>query len=352
MKTATRIAAASLLLLPLSLLSGSLPVAAQETPRVKVLATTTDLAALAREVGGDAVEVSCLMTGPEDPHFLDARPSFARRAHDADLFVKTGMDLEIGYEVPIVRDARNPKIQPGTAGYCDASVDVDKLEVPAGVVDRSRGDVHAAGNPHYLTDPVRAAGVASTIAASLGKVDPPRAKEYVRRAEEFGRRVDEALFGKGILEKAPARRLARLLSEGRLAAWLKEKGLEGELGGWAKDLLPASGGEVVAYHSSFLYLLDRFHLGAAAYLEPKPGVPPSPAHLRTVAETMKARKVPAVLCAVFNPKDVPAALAAETGAKVVVLEHVPGALGKEEDYLAFVDRNVKALAEALRGAGR
>lgn len=214
----------------LLLAAAALPGAAQETRRLRVLATTTDLAALCREVGGEAVEVSCLMTGPEDPHFLDARPAYARRAADADLFVKTGLDLEIGYEVPIVRDARNARIQPGAAGYCDASAEVDRLEVPTTAVDRSQGDVHSLGNPHYLADPVRAAVAGRTIAASLGRVDPARAKEYAARAEEFGRRVDEALFGAEILGKAPARRLARLLAEGRLAAWLEEKDLGGASG--------------------------------------------------------------------------------------------------------------------------
>src|SRR5688572_1357081 len=140
------------------LIAGAAP--AQETKVVNVLTTTTDLAAIAREVGGDAVKVSSLAKGPEDPHFLDARPSFARMARDADLFVKVGLDLEAGYEGPIVLQARNPRIQPGTPGYCDASAGVDLLEVPAGTVDRGLGDVHAGGNPHYLLDPVRAKGVA------------------------------------------------------------------------------------------------------------------------------------------------------------------------------------------------
>ena len=139
---------------------------AQEPAKVRVLATTTDLAALVREVGGDAVQVDCLTTGPEDPHFLDARPSFVRLAHEADLFVKIGMELEIGYEVPIVRDARNPRIQPGAPGYCDASAAVDRLEVPTGTVDRSLGDVHPQGNPHYLLDPVRAKAVQAALILS------------------------------------------------------------------------------------------------------------------------------------------------------------------------------------------
>ena len=324
---------------------------AQETTRVRVLATTTDLAALAREVGGDGVRVDCLTRGPEDSHFLDARPSFVRQAHEADLFLKVGLDLEAGYEVPIVRDARNPRIQPGQPGHCDASAGVGLLEVPTGVVDRSRGDVHAGGNPHYLADPVRAKTVAETIAASLSAVDPARTERWKSGAADFARRADEALFGKDLLAVAPARRLERLLARGELAAWLKKEGHEGKVGGWAKLLAPHAGAKVVAYHGHFTYLLDRFGLTTVALLEPKPGIPPSPRHVRTVVETIRASGARAILCTVFQPKDIPEAVAAETGARVAVLPHMPGALGEDADYLAFVDRAVRILAGAL-GAAR
>lgn len=322
------------------------------TDKVRVLATTTDLAALAREVGGAAVEVDCLTRGPEDPHFLDARPSFVRLAHDADLFLKTGLDLEAGWEVPIVRDARNPRIQPGSPGHCDASAGIDLLEVPAGPVDRSSGDVHGRGNPHYLLDPVRAKTAAGTIAAALAAVDPPRAPAFREGAEAFSRRVDEALLGRELLEHASASRLARMLAEGRLGVWLDGKGLRGKEGGWSRRMLPHAGASVVAHHASFSYLLDRFHVGTAALLEPRPGVPPTPRHLKGVAETVKERGLRAILCTVFNPKDVPRALAGETGARVVVLAHMPGALEAGQDYLSFVDANVRALAAALDGEPR
>jgi len=322
----------------------------EEPKRIRVLTTTTDLAALAREVGGDAVQVDCLTAGPEDAHFLDARPSFVRKAHEADLFVKVGMGLELGYEVPIVRDARNPRIQPGTAGYCDASSVIDRLEVPTGTVDRSMGDVHPEGNPHFLTDPVRAKAVAGAIADSLARVDPPRTDRWKAGAEAFARRVDEAMFGKDLLEAAPVRRLERLLARGELAGWLEEKGLEGKAGGWARTMLPLAGTKVVAYHGHFTYLLDRFGIGTAAYLEPKPGVPPTPGHLRTVVETMKAGKVLTVIRTVFNPATVAEAVARETGARVEVLAHMPGATEGTEDYLSFVGANVERLAGAVRPA--
>ncbi len=329
------------------LIAASAP--ARETKVVNVLTTTTDLAAIAREVGGDAVKVSSLARGPEDPHFLDARPSFARMARDADLFVKTGLDLEVGYEGPIVLQARNPGIQPGTAGYCDASAGLDLLEVPAGTLDRSLGDVHAGGNPHYLLDPVRAKVVAGTIAESLASVDPPRAAAYRERAKAFAAGLDERMFGAKLLERAPAKRLERLLAEGKLAAYLREKGWEAELGGWAKELLPFAGARVVAYHSLFVYLLDRFHIEETARLEPKPGVPPSPRHTRKVVDAMKAGGIRVLLAAVYNPKDVPESVARETGGRVIVLAHMPSAVEGTDGYASFVDHNVKALAAALGG---
>lgn len=328
------------------------PAAAQEEPRiVRVLATTTDLAALVREVGGDAVRVDCLTRGPEDPHFLEARPSFVRLARDADLLVKTGVDLEAGYEVPLVRDSRNPRIQPGAPGHCDASAGIDLLDVPTGVVDRSAGDVHALGNPHFLLDPVRGAAASRTIAAALGRVDPPRAERYGKAAEAFALRVDEALFGKDLLAEAPARRLGRLLADGRLAAWAKERGCEAKVGGWARGMAPLAGRKAVAYHGTFAYLADRFGFRIVAHLEPKPGIPPSPRHVRTVADAMKADGVRAILRTVFQPRDVPDALAAETGGAVAVLAHMPGALEGTDGYIPWVDANVRALAAVL-GEGK
>jgi ABC-type Zn uptake system ZnuABC Zn-binding protein ZnuA len=251
--------------------------------------------------------------------------------------------------VPIVRDARNPRIQPGTAGYFDASTAVAPLEVPTGVVDRSLGDVHPEGNPHYLLDPVRAKAVAKALADALERLDPARAGRWREGAEAFARRADEAMFGKDLLEAVPVKRLERLLARGELGEWLKSKGLEGKAGGWARTMVPLAGTRFVAYHGYFTYLADRFHLETVAYLEPKPGVPPSPRHLRTVVESMKARSVPAILCTVFNPRDVAEAVAKETGARVEVLAHMPGALGEDADYFSCVDRNVRLLAASLGG---
>jgi zinc/manganese transport system substrate-binding protein len=333
----------------LAALAGA-PALGEDVRKVRVLTTTTDLREIAREVGGDAVEVDCLTRGPEDPHFLDARPSFVRLAHDADLFVKVGMDMEIGYEVPIVRDARNPRIQPGRPGYCDASRNVPKLEVPAGEVTRALGDVHAQGNPHYMLDPVRAKVVAASVADSLAAVDPPRAAHYRGRAEDFGKRIDAAMFGEAILADVPSKRLERYLAEGRLGAFLREKGLESKLGGWAKELLPFSGAKIVGYHGNFNYLAARFRLEVAAQLEPKPGIPPTPQHLKSVVERMRAEGMSVVVFTPYQPKAVPERVAEEATGRAVRLAHMPGALPGTDDYFACIGADVRALAGALRAA--
>src|SRR2546423_3383976 len=178
--------AAALVVAPL--LAGR--VLAQDRERVKVLATTTDCRELCKEVGGDDVVVTCLMKGPEDPHFLDARPSFIRAASEADALVLTGMELEVGYEPLLLSESRNGKIQKGQPGYVDCSVDIDKLEVPTANIDRSLGDVHPFGNPHYLLAPVRAQKAAKTIADAFAAIDPSHGDGYRKRLDAFDRKID------------------------------------------------------------------------------------------------------------------------------------------------------------------
>src|SRR5262245_39411666 len=262
--------------------------AGDDVAKLRVLATTTDVRELCKEVGGADVDVTCLTKGPEDPHFLDARPSFVKAAAEADALVVTGMELEIGYEPLLLSESRNGRIQKGQPGYVDCSAEIAKLEVPTGTVDRSQGDVHPFGNPHYLTDPVRAKQAAKTIAGAFATIDAPRAEGYRKRLADFQHRVDVALWGEALLAEQKAERLENRLADGTLVAFLAQRKLEGKLGGLAADLAPFSGRKVVAYHGTMRYLLDRFHLEEIGQLEPKPGIPPSPRHLAELEERMKA----------------------------------------------------------------
>ena len=197
---------------------------AEEPARIRVLTTTTDLREIAKEVGGDDVDVTCLTKGPEDPHFIDARPSFVKAASLADALVVTGMELEAGYEPLILSESRNAKIQKGQPGYIDCSVGVQALEVPTGAVDRSLGDVHQAGNPHYLTDPVWGKSAAKTIAEALAVISPLRAEALRNRAAEFRHRVDVAMWGEAILADQKPERLERRLADGSLMDFLEQRG--------------------------------------------------------------------------------------------------------------------------------
>jgi ABC-type Zn uptake system ZnuABC Zn-binding protein ZnuA len=344
MRTLPLLAAAAL---ALAAAASPSPAAPPEDGPLRVLATTTDLRELAREVGGDDVAVTCLMKGPEDPHFLEARPSFVRAAAQAHALLVNGLDLEVGYEPILLGDSRNSAIQKGRAGYVDASAGIVPLEVPSGPVDRSLGDVHAAGNPHYLLDPVRAKQAAGTIAAAFRKLAPDRAARFDERLAAFRRKVDVALFGEALLAEQPAERLERRLADGTLGAFLEQRGLRAKLGGHAAAMVPHAGRKVASYHATFVYLLDRFHLADAERLEPKPGVPPSPRHLADVISRMRSGGVRVVVSTSFQPEATAASVAAQAEGRSVRLAHQPGALAGTETYLDALRHNVEALARAL-----
>lgn len=331
--------------------SSSAPPAHAETTKLKVLATTTDLRELAEEVGGDDVEVACLTKGPEDPHFLEARPSFVRAAAAADALLLNGLDLEAGYESLLVGDSRNERIQEGKPGHVDCSRGIDVLDVPTGTVDRSLGDVHPDGNPHYLTDPVRGKVAAGTIAAAFAEIAPGRADAFKARLAEFRRRVDVAMFGEALLAAGqPAERLERRLAEGTLLQFLKDRQLEGKLAGHAAALAPFAGRKVVSYHATFRYLLDRFHLDEAAKLEPKAGVPPTPKHLQQVVERMKTDGIRAVLYTAFQPERTAQSVATAAGGVAVRLAHQPDSVPDTPTYLDALRWNVDQLAKSLADA--
>ena len=322
--------------------------AGDDVAKLRVLATTTDVRELCREVGGPDVDVTCLTKGPEDPHFLDARPSFVKAASEADALVVTGMELEIGYEPLLLSESRNAKIQKGQPGYVDCSAEVAKLDVPTGTVDRSLGDVHPFGNPHYLTDPVRAKQAAKTIADALAAIDPPHADAYRKRLDDFRRRVDVAMWGDALLADQKAERLENRLADGTLVAFLAQRKLDAKLGGLAAELAPFAGRKVVAYHGTMRYLLDRFHLDEIGQLEPKPGIPPSPRHLAQLEERMKGEGARVVLFNAYQPERTAKSVAAEVGGEAVKLAHMPDSVPGTGSYLDTLTFNVKALAKALR----
>lgn len=323
------------------------PAAAQERRKLRVLTTTTDLREIAKALGGEDVVVTCLTKGPEDPHYIEARPSYIKAAARADVLVVTGLELEIGYEPLLLSESRNKNIQKGRPGYVDASRGIVALEVPDGPVSRAMGDVHAGGNPHYLQDPKRAKKAAANVAAAFERNDPAHAEGYRKRLAAFVRSVDEAMWGKELLADVPASRLERYLQRGKLVEYLRKKELEQKLGGLAKKLVPHAGRKVVSYHGLWVYLFQRFGLTEAAKVEPKPGVAPSPRHLAKLSALMKKDDARVVVHATCQPEKTARRAAELGGARLVKLAHMPGALPGTGTYLDMLRVNVERLAEAL-----
>jgi zinc/manganese transport system substrate-binding protein len=279
--------------------------------KLNVVATVPDLGSLAREIGGDKVEVTTLAKPTEDPHFVDARPSFVVALRNADVLIEGGAELEIGWLPPLLQNARNPKIELGKPGRVQASAGIRLMNVPANVT-RAAGDVHALGNPHFMTDPIIAKAVAQHIAQSFAAVDAANAGFYDANAKKF---------------------------EAAINAKLQE---------WGTALLPFKGQSVVAYHDSWPYFAHRFGLKIDIFLEPKPGIPPSPSHLAEVIAQMKAQHVKAIIVEPFHDRKVAERVASATGAKVVDFAQYPGALPNTDTYVKLIDALVSRLAAALK----
>lgn len=279
--------------------------------KLNVVCTTPDLAALARAVGGEAAEVSSLARPTEDPHFVEPKPSLIVRLRDADALVEGGAELEIGWLPPLLERAGNRQIMPGSKGHVKGNEGVKMLEVP-GTLDRSKGDIHAAGNPHYLMDPLNAKVVAEHLERAFASLEPGSAAVFKANRE-------------------------------KLSAQLEER-----MGVWQSKLAPFKGETVVGYHNSWPYFGERFGVRIDLFLEPKPGIPPSPAHLAQVIMEMKRRKSRVVIVDAYLDRRTAETVAARTDATVVEVTQFPGGVkGTEGGYLELMDHLVQSLATAL-----
>ncbi len=301
-------------LLPIALLAALVsPVAAAP---LTVVTTTPDLAAIATEVGKDRIEVSSMASGLQDPHFLDPRPSFLVKLNRADLLIEGGLDLEVGWLPPLLASARNPRLRSGEAGRLDASQGIQILGVPTGPVDRSQGDVHGKGNPHFLMDPMNGAIVAETIAQRLCSLDAGGCATYQRNAQSFRTRIEAALVK------------------------------------WTTSLAPYSGAKVIVYHDSWLYFTNRFGLTIVGFVEPKPGVPPPPSHVSELVDLITREQVKVILMEPYHDRSIPDLLARQTAVKVLVLAPTVSGAPGTDDYVSLFDTNVAAVVQALGAKGR
>lgn len=318
--------------------------AAPAHAKLTVAATTPDLAALAREVGGDDVEVTSFVRGAQDPHFIEPRPSFIRVLSKADVFVRTGLALEIGWAPVLVDRARNSKIRPGGSGAVDASAWIPTRGALTGVVDRSMGDVHASGNPHYTLDPVAGLRVARGLSDRFAEIDPSHADAYRSRYAAFEAELMTALLGSELGAKASAAAAAAF--DEQLDAWIDANGRE-RLAGWLGAMQPHRGKKVIADHDLWPYFAARFGIEVVDFLEPKPGITPTTRHLGEVVDRMKREGIRVILAsAYFNPRYAQKVAEASGGVMVEMANQVESRDGVD-DYRSMVDWNVTKLAGAL-----
>jgi zinc/manganese transport system substrate-binding protein len=281
------------------------------------------------------------------------------RTRSADLLVEVGMELEIGWLPKVVEESRNPKVLAGQPGRLDASADVLRLEVPTGTIDRSLGDVHALGNPHWWLDPWNVRVAAGTIAQRLGELAPADAPYFQQQLASFRARIDEAMFGAPLAAAVGGDALWKMELAGGpagLRAGLDALRAGGkaapDVGGWAGRLMPHAGAHVVTYHRSWSYLLARFGMVSTGEIEPKPGIPPAPAHVLEVVAKAKADGVRAILVEPFYGDQAAKLIAAQVGATVLRLPLSSGGDAQSGDWFALMDHVVGSLADALAAGAR
>jgi len=295
----------------------SRPLLADPKPAKKLLVVTSlqDLAAITREIGGKYIEVFSIAKGYQDPHFVDPKPSFMVKLQKADMFIKAGLGLEIGWVPSLLDGARNPNILPGSRGYVDASKNVPLLQIPTGdpATLRAQGDIHPYGNPHYWLDPLRGKIIADNIFEGLVRLMPGKKEALQRNLARFKKTIDA--------------KVAR----------------------WVKTIAPFKGKNVIAFHNSWPYFEQRFGIKVVAFIEPKPGIPPTPKHLVKVIRIMKERHVKVIIISPYFSKKSAELLASKTGASVVELAPSVGAFPEVQTYTDLFDYNLSRLVKAFRG---
>jgi ABC-type Zn uptake system ZnuABC Zn-binding protein ZnuA len=260
------------------------------------------------------------------------------------------LDLEVGWAPLLLENSRNARIQPGAAGYIDASVVIDPLQVPTTPVSRLLGDVHAAGNPHYLTDPINGLHVANLLKQRMSELRREFASYFEQRYAQFAHHLAQQLVGPRLAEQygaSGAEKLATLYQRGKLEAFLESQGQLTQLSGWLGQMLPHRGAEVVDDHDLWPYFAARFGIEVLGHMEPKPGIPPTTKHLRELVERMHAANVSVIVTSAYYDPRHAQFLASQTDAKVVPLANQVGAQPGTDDYLSMVDYNVRRLASAL-----
>ena len=320
---------------------------------IKVVASLPTYAAIAREIVGDRGSVSAIAQGDEDPHFVQPKPSFVALLRDADLFVTTGLDLELW--VPALLDrAGNRKVAEGGPGYVPAYVGISLMEVPTSV-DRTAGDIHVDGNPHIHTDPLNGIIIARNILKGLQRVAPAESAQWAAREQDFERRVLEATMGRELVQILTPATAYSLLESGKLDDFIgrqqyQGKPLAGRLGGWLAQARVLRGKEIACYHKEWAYFSRRFGVSCITYIEAKPGIPPTPGHVQEVIALMRERKIPVLFASNYFDRRQIQQVAERTGAKAVIVSENAGGMPGTDSYFDLVGSWIAGLTSAFEAS--
>ncbi len=279
--------------------------------KIKVVTTTTDLRSITELIGGNKVSVTSIATGYQNPHFVDPKPSYIISLSNADMFVTVGLDLETGWSPQLLSSSRNTKIQKGSAGYVDASAGIGLLQVPSSA-NRAEGDIHIYGNPHYWLDPMNGKVIARNIANGLERVDPSNKSTYEANLQAFFKKIDEKMKD------------------------------------WQVTMAPFKGSKIIAYHNEWVYFETRFGLDIVDFMEPKPGIPPSPSQLVKVIKEVKANNIKVIISSPYFTTSSSDVVAKQTGVKVLTLATSVGAFDSVKDYFDLFDYNINQLTAILK----
>lgn len=319
-------------------------------PKLRVVTTLPVLADLARQVGGDLVQVVSLGKGPEDPHYVTPTPSLMQAVRKADLFVEVGMSLEM-WAVNVLDGAGNRRVRRGSKGHVYASEGVPVLEVPVSMT-RAKGDLHPNGNPHLWVDPVRLGWMAKNIEKGMERVRPSQAPAFRKGYEAFQMKLDRATFGPRLVKLLGGKVLNRLAISGKLQSFLKKKykgkPLSTRLGGFLKKAAPLRGRKILFYHQNWIYFTTRFGLKVEGFVEDKPGITPSASHKLRLLKLIKAENIKVLGTATWNDDSVPNALARESGIEVVILPAMVGATRDAKDSLSLINALIERLLHAYQ----
>jgi ABC-type Zn uptake system ZnuABC Zn-binding protein ZnuA len=306
---------------------------------LSIVCSFSDYASIAERIAGSHARVQSIAHGEQDPHFVPPKPSYAMMLSKADLWITTGMDLEV-WSTTLLDKARNKQIMDGEIGFVSVSDGVQILQ-KVEKADRTEGDVHLMGNPHITTGPLNWKNIATNITTGLMKVDPEHASEYQSNLKAFNDQVDRALFGDELVDIFGGEMLSRLLTNHTLFTFLENdyqgEKLAGKLGGWLKEMEPVRGKKIVAYHKNWIYFVETFGLEIVGYIEPKPGIPPSAKHVQNMIQIIQAQEIKLMLVASYFEKNSARMIEEKTGVNAVFLPLFVGGIPEASDNFKLVD---------------